>query len=104
MFARQGLRASSLLGAAAVSAGAAFTGISFYNTSPSIIRSAYADAPPGPKKVFPASGFVELQLHSSEMVNHNVKKLKFKLPEEDAVTGLDPICKPRPSLIWQRSD
>jgi cytochrome-b5 reductase len=103
MFARQGLRASSLLGAAAVSAGAAFTGVSFYNTSP-IIRSAHADAPPGPKKVFPASGFVELQLHSSEMVNHNVKKLKFKLPEEDAVTGLDPICKRQSSLIWQHSD
>jgi cytochrome-b5 reductase len=103
MFARQGLRASSLLGAAAVSAGAAFAGVS-YNTSPSIIRSAHADAPPGPKKVFPASGFVELQLHSSEMVNHNVKKLKFKLPEDDAVTGLAPICKRQSSLIWQRSD
>lgn len=93
MFARQGLRASSLLGAAAVSAGVAFAGVSFYNTSPSIIRSAHADAPPGPKKVFPAPGFVELQLHSSEMVNHSVKKLKFKLPEDDAVTGLEPICK-----------
>ena len=104
MFARQGLRASSLLGAAAVSAGAAFAGVSLYNTSPSIIRSAHADAPPGPKKVFPAPGFVELQLHSSEMVNHNVKKLKFKLPEDDAVTGLEPICKRQSSLIWQRSD
>jgi cytochrome-b5 reductase len=93
MFARQGLRASSLLGAAVVSAGVAFAGTSLYNTSPSIIRSAHADTPPGPKKVFPAPGFVELQLHSSEMVNHNVKKLKFKLPEDDAVTGLEPICK-----------
>ena len=95
MFARQSLRASSVLGAAVVGGGATFAGYSLHNSknTPSVIRTAYADAPPGPTKVFSTSGFVNLQLHSSEMVNHNVKKLKFKLTAEDAVTGIEPICK-----------
>ena len=93
MFVHQRLRVSSVVAAAVVGGGAAFAGFSFYKNSPSIIRSAHADAPPGQKKIFPASGFVDFQLHSSEMVNHNVKKLKFRLPDEDAVTGITPICK-----------
>ena len=94
MFVRQSLRASSVVSAAVVGGGAAFAGYSYFNNTPSILRPAYADAPPttGPKKVFPAFGFVNFQLHSSEMVNHNVKKLKFKLPDEDTVTGMEPIC------------
>jgi hypothetical protein len=93
MLARQSLRASSILGAALVGGGAAYAGHSLYkNSSTSIIRPAYADAPPGPKKIFPASGFVEFELESSELVNHNVKKLRFALPDKDAVTGMQPIC------------
>lgn len=93
MLARQSLRASSVIGAALVGGGAAYAGYSLYkNSSPSIIRSAYADAPPGPKKIFPASGFVEFKLESVEMVNHNVKRLRFELPDKDAGTGIEPIC------------
>jgi cytochrome-b5 reductase len=93
MLARQSLRGSSAFGAAVVGGGTAYAGYSLYkNSSPSIIRSAYADAPPGPKKIFPASGFVDFRLESSEMVNHNVKRLRFELPDKDAVTGMQPIC------------
>jgi cytochrome-b5 reductase len=78
MLARQSLRGSSAFGAAVVGGGTAY--------------AAYADAPPGPKKIFPASGFVDFRLESSEMVNHNVKRLRFELPDKDAVTGMQPIC------------
>ena len=39
------------------------------------------------------SGFTELKLQSSELVNHNVKKLTFALSDEDVVSGLAPISK-----------
>lgn len=33
-------------------------------------------------------GFVSLKLDDVENVNHNTKKFRFKLPEEDMVSGL----------------
>lgn len=33
-------------------------------------------------------GFVSLVLEDSEVINHNTKKLRFKLPENDMVSGL----------------
>jgi len=33
-------------------------------------------------------GFVSLQLDEVENVNHNTKRFRFKLPEEDMVSGL----------------
>jgi cytochrome-b5 reductase len=92
MLAQRSLKVSSAVAAAVVGGGAAYTGYSLYKNSSLLIRSAYADAPPAPKKIFPASGFVDLKLESSEPVNHNVKKLRFALPDADAVTGLQPIC------------
>lgn len=101
MLAQRSLKVSSVLGAAVVGGGAAYAGYSLHkNSGPSIIRSAYADAPPGPKKIFPASGFVDLKLESSELVNHNVKKLRFALPDPDAVTGIQPIC----MQLWPEDD
>ncbi|KAL6711106.1 NADH-cytochrome b5 reductase [Coniothyrium glycines] len=47
--------------------------------------------PAGPaKKAFTGGdqGFVSLLLEKSELVNHNTKKLTFKLPEEDMESGL----------------
>lgn len=93
MLARQSLKASAGVGVALVGAGAVYAGYSLYNSpSRSIFQTAYADAPAGPKKIFPASGFVDFRLERSELVNHNVKRLRFSLPDEDAVTGLEPIC------------
>lgn len=54
-----------------------------------------ADAESGePKKIFPRPGpsFTRLTLEKSEDVNHNTKRLRFALPEENAVTGLPLTC------------
>lgn len=34
-------------------------------------------------------GFVSLKLDNVEIVNHNTKKLRFKLPEDDMVSGME---------------
>lgn len=46
------------------------------------------------KKAFTGGdqGFVSLLLEKSEVVNHNTKKLRFKLPEEDMESGLPVAC------------
>lgn len=41
-------------------------------------------------------GFVSLLLEKSEIVNHNTKKLTFKLPEEDMESGLPVACTSTP--------
>jgi len=46
----------------------------------------------GNKPTFPSWRGVTLTLEDSHMVNHNVKMLRFKLPEGDAISGLSPIC------------
>ncbi|KAK0377618.1 oxidoreductase NAD-binding domain-containing protein [Colletotrichum limetticola] len=52
--------------------------------------SAESGAPP---KVFGAGpAFVSLALDSSEDVNHNTKRLRFKLPQREAVSGLSLTC------------
>lgn len=33
-------------------------------------------------------GFISLVLENVEIINHNTKKFRFKLPEEDQVSGL----------------
>lgn len=32
---------------------------------------------------------MSLKLEDTEIINHNTKKLRFKLPEDDMVSGLD---------------
>jgi cytochrome-b5 reductase len=46
------------------------------------------------KKAFTGGeqGFISLLLEKSEIVNHNTKKLTFKLPEEDMESGLPVQC------------
>ncbi|GAM86335.1 hypothetical protein ANO11243_043490 [Dothideomycetidae sp. 11243] len=43
------------------------------------------------RTTFPGSGFTKLTLEEARMVNHNVKLLRFKLPEGDENSGLQPI-------------
>ncbi|OAL47255.1 ferredoxin reductase-like protein [Pyrenochaeta sp. DS3sAY3a] len=55
------------------------------------LREAKKAIPSGPAK--PAftggeQGFISLQLEKSEIINHNTKKLTFRLPEEDMESGL----------------
>lgn len=48
------------------------------------------------KKAFTGGdqGFLSLVLEKAEIVNHNTKKLTFKLPEEDQESGLPVACTP----------
>lgn len=59
--------------------------------------SAESSAPPKIFKGGPA--FVSLALESSEDVNHNTKRLRFKLPSRDAVSGL-PLTSFLLTLSW----
>lgn len=51
------------------------------------------------KKIFGRAGpvFTRLALESTENVNHNTKKLSFKLPGEGAVSGLPLTCESSPA-------
>lgn len=92
---------TTLLGTSAAGATIAYYGYSRYNMSAlqqrspksnNLFSTASAGETPKPKTTFPG-GFKTLTLVSSEVVNHNVKKLRFQLPEGDAESGLLPICK-----------
>ncbi|EEY15125.1 NADH-cytochrome b5 reductase [Verticillium alfalfae VaMs.102] len=50
--------------------------------------SAHADSGSPPKVFGSGPAFVSLPLESSEVVNHNTKRLRFRLPDENAVSGL----------------
>ncbi|KAK6836757.1 hypothetical protein PG989_006810 [Apiospora arundinis] len=68
--------------------GVAAAGIGLTLLSRNLTSEASADTG-APRKIFPGGpAFVSLPLESSELVNHNTKRLRFKLPEPDAVTGL----------------
>lgn len=75
--------------------GVAAAGIGLTLLSQNLMSEASASTG-APRKVFPGGpAFVSLPLESSEMVNHNTKRLRFKLPEPDSVTGLPLECKCR---------
>ncbi|KAI1806355.1 NADH-cytochrome b5 reductase [Daldinia bambusicola] len=82
---------SRVLPAAHLSRG--ITGVAIVGVSAGIyytyMRSvAYADSG-APKKAFGSGpAFLSLELESTEAVNHNTKRLRFKLPTPDTVSGL----------------
>jgi cytochrome-b5 reductase len=53
------------------------------------------------KKAFTGGdqGFISLLLDKSEVVNHNTKKLTFKLPEPDMESGLPVTCTSTPHSL-----
>lgn len=58
-----------------------------------------ADSPASPRKAFGGGpAFLSLPLESAELVNHNTKKLRFRLPEKDAVSGLTLTCESKSIL------
>jgi len=85
------LRTVRTAGIAAAAAGTAYAGVSYYQRR-SLIQTVHADAPTLPQKMT-WSGFTELKLESAELVNHNVKRLRFALTNEDTVSGLKPVSK-----------
>jgi cytochrome-b5 reductase len=57
-----------------------------------------------PERAFKGGpAFLSLPLESAEQVNHNTKRLRFKLPSPDAVSGLPVSCEcdrsPSPPLL-----
>lgn len=91
-FIRPSTRTASL---AAASAGIAFVGYRYSYSTSSILQQAHAESAPSDAKAalkkVPWKGFTELKLESAEMVNHNVKKLTFSLPDDESITGISPI-------------
>lgn len=79
----------SLVGAGA--AGAAY----YYGFASPATKQSVAQAIPAPsapaKKAFTGGdqGFIPLVLEKVDNINHNTKRFRFKLPEEDSVSGLD---------------
>jgi cytochrome-b5 reductase len=73
----------------------------YYNTTNLWFPIAHAESPPSDAKAalkkVPWKGFTELKLESAEMVNHNVKRLTFALPDDESITGLSPVT----SLLTQ---
>jgi hypothetical protein len=90
-FGRATLRTAGL---AAAGTGVVIQGYRYHSTTP-FFTVAYAeslpsDAKAGVKKM-DWKGFTELKLESTEMVNHNVKRLTFALPDDQTVTDISPI-------------
>lgn len=76
--------------------GLAVAGVGGAIISQFTMSTADADSPNKEgKKIFGRAGpvFTRLALESSENVNHNTKKLSFKLPGEGDISGLPLTCK-----------
>ncbi|KAH6988892.1 oxidoreductase NAD-binding domain-containing protein [Ilyonectria sp. MPI-CAGE-AT-0026] len=66
----------------------AFGGIGLAIFSKALMSTAKAESS-APVRVFGRGpAFVSLRLEDSEVVNHNTKRLRFKLPHEDSISGL----------------
>jgi hypothetical protein len=95
--------ASRIAGLAVVGTVAGYAGSRYYNSNVSALTQVHAESLPSDSKAslnkMPWKGFTELKLESSEMVNHNVKKLTFALPDENSITGIAPISASRPRKL-----
>jgi cytochrome-b5 reductase len=68
-------------------------GIGAYSKYYYMMNVAHADSGTSPKAFGGGPAFLSLQLQSSEVVNHNTKRLRFALPTEEHVSGLNLTCK-----------
>jgi cytochrome-b5 reductase len=72
-------------------------GISTYALSSFFGQSALAESQASQRVFGKGPAFKYLQLHSSESVNHNTKRLRFELPRgESAQSGLGLTCE----FLW----
>ncbi|KAH0844098.1 hypothetical protein AYO21_02147 [Fonsecaea monophora] len=82
-------------GAATVGATAGYTACHYWNTTFFRFNTVHAESPPSDAKAalkkMEWKGFTELKLEKAEMVNHNVKKLTFALPDDSSITGVPPV-------------
>lgn len=83
--------------ATVLGAGLAYTGYRYWNTTHFFFSTAHAESPASDptaaSRKMEWKGFTELKLLQSEMINHNVKRLTFALPDDQTVTGISPISK-----------
>ncbi|VUC22805.1 unnamed protein product [Clonostachys rosea] len=67
-----------------------------------IMQEVHADSGPKPKKVLGGGpAFLSLPLESSEMVSGDTKRLRFKLPKEEDVSGL-PLTSAVLTVSWPK--
>lgn len=87
-------RLRPVLATTSVAAAAALT---LYVAAP---RTVHAESPA--KKIFPGVGpaLLSLPLESSELVSHDTKRLRFKLPDDQGVSGLPLTCKSSPTFLF----
>jgi cytochrome-b5 reductase len=83
----QPLRQTNLSAVVGITAAAGIGATIYYRT----MTTAHADSG-APKKLFTGMVMTSLPLASSETVNHNTKRLRFKLPE-NAISGYPLTCK-----------
>lgn len=90
-------RTPLILGVGGVAAAAA--GYTYYNGSAPAAAEATVDKvksesrePPKRALTGGDQGFIDLKLANVEVVNHNVKRFRFELPDKDAVSGLHVAC------------
>ena len=89
----------SLLRTRRIASGLVLGGIGVGILSIVYSRNVHADSGE-PRRVFgKGPAFVSLPLESAEMVNHNTRRLRFRLPNADDVSGLSVTCK-YPPLIF----
>lgn len=90
----------------ALAAGGLAVGIYTFSRFAMNKHTVRADSGAPPKVFSGGPAFVSLPLESSEMVNHNTKHLRFKLPSPDAVSGLPLTCKTPPlfSGVFHKKD
>ena len=115
MLSQRVIKSSAPLAGAAL-IGGGLLAASFYNASntrspspPTAERTTQppSQSPKDPKKIFTSGfSFQDLKLESSEVVNHNTKRLRFEFPDKDAVSGLRASCTSPAdkSLPVQRTD
>jgi hypothetical protein len=93
-FARPAVRYA---GIASVAATGSYLATRSYNSNAFGFTQAHAESAPSDAKAalkkMPWKGFTELKVESVEMVNHNVKKLTFALPDNETISGIAPISK-----------
>lgn len=64
--------------------------------------SAGAAEPKEREKVFKGGdqGWIDLKLAGIEVLNHNTKKLRFELPDKEAVSGMPVTCELVLTYCW----
>ncbi|KAK3943292.1 hypothetical protein QBC46DRAFT_44574 [Diplogelasinospora grovesii] len=84
------LTATAMSTSVAVAAAVAGVGVyALYLRRSSAAQITGADAKSGSgKPIFGSFGFHSLRLHSTELINHNTKKLRFELPDPSQPSGL----------------